>query len=50
MEYLGIIIAIVGTGLTWVAAMVAMFLWVRGEANADRRDLYGRLLEIEKKK
>jgi len=37
MENLGLIIAIVGTGLTFVAAMVALFLWQRGEANSDRR-------------
>lgn len=37
MEDLGLIIAIVGTGITFVAAMVALFLWQRGEANSDRR-------------
>lgn len=34
---LGIIIAIVGTGITFIAAMIAMFIWLRSEANADRR-------------
>jgi len=34
---LGLIVAIVGTGITFVAAMIAMFIWIRSEANADRR-------------
>jgi hypothetical protein len=34
---LGLIIAIVGTGFTFVAAMFGMFLWLRSEANSDRR-------------
>jgi hypothetical protein len=34
---LGIIIAIVGSGLSIVGVMTALFLWNRGESNSDRR-------------
>lgn len=34
---LGLIIAISGTGASIVAVTVAMFLWLRSEANSDRR-------------
>lgn len=43
---LGIIIAIVGTGIAMVGVVIAMMFWVRGEANSlrseakdDRKDL-----------
>jgi hypothetical protein len=39
MEYLGLIIALIGSAFTIVAAMIAMMLWVRSEANSDRRDI-----------
>jgi hypothetical protein len=38
MEYLGLIIAIVGSSIGLGAAVVSMFFWIRTEANADRRD------------
>lgn len=47
MENLGLIIAIVGTGITFVGAMVAMFLWLRTEANSDRKDINGILREMK---
>lgn len=37
MENLGIIIALSASAFTIIAAMIAMMLWVRAEANADRR-------------
>lgn len=36
-NYLGLIIAIVGTGIVFVAFTTSMFLWLRAEANSDRR-------------
>ena len=42
MEDIGIIIAIVGTGVTFVASMVAMFLWNRAEARSDYKHLENR--------
>ena len=47
MGDLGIIIAIVGTGITFIASMIAMFLWLRSEANADRRDTNNILREMK---
>jgi Flp pilus assembly protein TadB len=35
--FLGIIIAIVGGVVAIVGVMIALFLWTRGEASADRR-------------
>lgn len=60
MDY-GIIIAIVATGMGIIIAMgaliVTLFLWNRGEANADRRaiadeikDFHSRLLVIEERR
>lgn len=40
MENLGLIIAIVGGSLGMITVMVSMFLWIRSEANADRRYLH----------
>lgn len=34
---LGVIIAIVGAAIAIVGTIIAMFFWVRSEANADRR-------------
>lgn len=59
---LGLIIAIVGTGIAIVGVIIALFLWNRSEANSDRRDFatilraiqeemkdfHFRLLEIER--
>ena len=36
---LGFIIAVVGTGMAFMAAMIAMFLWNRAESRTDRLDL-----------
>lgn len=53
---LGLIIAIVGTGLAMVGVVIAMMFWVRSEGNSlrneakeDRRDLLNlvRAVEIE---
>lgn len=37
MNLIGLIIAIVGTGIAISGVTVAMFFWVRSEANNDRR-------------
>ena len=64
MEYLGIIIALIGSAFTIVGAMIAMMLWVRSEANTDRRgmqatvdaikdemkDFHSRLIAIEERR
>ena len=36
---LGLIIAIVGSAIALISVMTLLFLWVRSEANADRRGL-----------
>ncbi len=38
MKDLGLIIAIVGSAVAMVGVMIALFLWNRSEANADRRN------------
>jgi hypothetical protein len=38
MADLGIIVAIVGSAIAIVGVIVAMFFWVRAEANNDRRE------------
>ena len=35
---IGLIVAIVGSAMAIVGVMIAMFLWIRGEANDDRRN------------
>lgn len=61
MEYLGIIIAIAVGVATIIGVMITLFLWTRGEANADRhaivdliiaikeetKDFHGRLCSLE---
>lgn len=44
---IGIILAIVGTGIAFIAAMIAMFLWLRTESNANRRDIQQLLREMK---
>jgi len=44
---LGIIIAIVGSSFAIVGVMIALFLWTRGEANADRRDIVNLIIAIK---
>jgi hypothetical protein len=39
MENVGLIIALCASAFTIIGAMIAMMLWVRGEANSDRRAL-----------
>jgi len=34
-----ILIAIIGIGIGNIAIMVSLFLWMRSEANTDRRDI-----------
>lgn len=51
MENLGLIITILGTGLGIIIAMgaivVTLFLWNRGEANTDRRDIVNLIIAIK---
>ncbi len=47
MENLGLIIALLGSAFTIVAAMIAMMLWVRSEANSDRRDIVNLIIAIK---
>lgn len=47
MENLGLIIALSGSAFTIIAAMIALMLWVRSEANADRRDIVGLIIAIK---
>lgn len=51
---LGLIIAIVGTGMTIVAVLFGVIFWTRGEsnalraeANADRRDMVNLIISIK---
>jgi hypothetical protein len=44
---LGLIIAIVGTGIAMVGVTIALFLWNRSEANSDRRDIINLVLAIQ---
>lgn len=37
---IGLIIAIVASAFTIAAVVIALFLWVRSEGNADRRSFY----------
>lgn len=34
---IGLIVAIVGSSLGFIVVTISMFLWIRTEANADRR-------------
>lgn len=43
---LGIIIAIVGSAVAIVGTVLTLFLWVRGEANSDRKDLSNDIKEL----
>lgn len=44
---LEIVIAIVGSAIAIVGVMIALFLWTRSEANADRRDIVNLILAIQ---
>lgn len=44
---LGIIIAIVGSSIGIIGVTIALMLWVRGEANADRRDIVNLIFAIK---
>lgn len=39
IDTLSLVIAIVGSTVTIVGAMLALFLWVRSEANTDRKNI-----------
>ena len=51
MENLGLIITLIGTGMGIIIALgaiiVTLFLWQRGEANADRRDIVNLIIAIK---
>lgn len=47
MMELGLIIAIVGSAVAIVGVMLTLFLWTRGEANADRRDIVNLIVAIK---
>ena len=44
---LGIIIAIAAMGISFVGSMLGMFLWNRGEANSDRKEISQVLRELK---
>jgi Ca2+/Na+ antiporter len=44
---LGAIIAIVGSAMAIIAVIVMLMLWVRSEANADRRDIVSLIIAIK---
>lgn len=44
---LGIIVAIVGSTIAIVGVVLALFLWNRGEANADRRAIVDLIIAIK---
>lgn len=43
----GIIIALLGSTIAIVGTVIALFLWTRSEANADRRDIFNLVLAIQ---
>lgn len=43
---LGLVMTIIGSALAIVGTTIALFLWNRGEANADRRDIVVLIKEI----
>ena len=61
---LGIVICMIGSSVALIGTVMALFLWNRSEANADRRDIvnlvlaiqsevrdfHNRLIEVERKK
>jgi len=51
MENFGLLITIILTGMGIIIAMgaivVTLFLWSRGEANADRRDIVNLIVAIK---
>jgi hypothetical protein len=51
MEYMGLIITIVGTGIGIIislgALVLTLFLWNRGEGNSDRRDIVNLVIAIK---
>ena len=44
---LGIIIAIVGSGVGIISVTTMLMLWVRAEGNADRRDIVNLVIAIK---
>jgi hypothetical protein len=47
MQDLGLIIAIVGSSVALVGTVIALFLWNRSEASADRRDIVNLIIAIK---
>jgi hypothetical protein len=43
----GIIVAIVGSAVANVGVGLTLFLWLRGEANSDRRDIVNLIIAIK---
>lgn len=46
MEF-GIIIAVIGSAIGIISVTIMLMLWVRGEANADRRDIVNLIISIK---
>lgn len=46
-EFLGLIIAIVGSAVAIIAVTLMLMLWIRSEANADRRDIVNLIISIK---
>ena len=44
---LGLVIAIVGSAIAIVGTTLALFLWNRGEANTDRREIVDLIIAIK---
>lgn len=44
---LGITLTIIGSNVAIIGTMIALFLWSRGEANADRRDIVNLIIAIK---
>lgn len=47
IDMLSFVIAMMGSVIAIVGVMIALFLWNRGEANADRRDIVNLIVAIK---
>ena len=47
IDTLSFVIAITGSVIAIVGVMIALFLWNRGEANSDRRDIVNLIVAIK---
>ena len=43
----GIIVAVVGSAIANIGVVLTLFLWLRGEANNDRRDIVDLIVAIK---